>query len=137
MGYSDERHAWGKQKEVELMAIIQSFFDEPLTPTEEQTSRKDWVSDNWVVELKSRTDRYTSKSFTTWWVPVSKFINLGDKNLAVFYYWNADKTLWRLKYSADKLSEYSTGFPWDGFAVSKQLHYNIPATEFELVRIVP
>ena len=133
MGYTNERNAWGKQKEIELYGVIQSFFDEPLMPTE-ATFSKDWVSENWMVELKSRTGKYTSTSFKTWWIPVCKFINLGGKQLAVFYYWDSDKTLWRLKYSPERVAEYETDFPWDGYAQSKQLHYAIPASDFELIK---
>jgi hypothetical protein len=137
MGFTAERNTWGKQKEIELYQIIQSLFDEPLIPTESPTDKKDWVSDNWLVELKSRRGKYTSNSFKTWWVPVSKFEDLGNKKLAIFYYWDADKTLWRLKIDPERIDKYKIDYPWDGFAPSKQLHYAIPAEDFQLVQIVP
>ena len=134
MGFTAERNTWGKQKEIQLQQVIQSFFNEPLTPTADPTAKSDWVSDNRLVELKSRTGKYNSTSFKTWWIPVCKFENLGGKNIAIFYYWDSDKTLWRLKYSPERIAEYDTDYPWDGYAASKQLHYAIPASDFELVK---
>jgi hypothetical protein len=138
IGFNKKRNEFGVAQERKLEKFIQTFFEEPITPTEKTFATKDWTTSERSIELKSRTDKYTSESFDTWLCPVCK-IQEGIP-FTLFYYYLSDGTIWKWDYEGDYAIDFKTEFPRDWSKPggrSTQIHYLIPKEVFQLVGRLP
>jgi hypothetical protein len=97
-------HTFGWNLETKLQPTIEEFLGEPIVKTAARYCEVDWMtaqSKHWVNELKGRpTYRVTdgkyqdSKSFDTWMCPTTKKKLDGYEDLIIWYYWEADNSLW-------------------------------------------
>lgn len=122
------KYKYGKDKEIELFETIQTLVGEPITQTTGRFDNKDYTSDNYYIELKSRRI-FDSNKYSHWLVPSCKFKN-NDKKLVVFYHWQGDNTLWRYDFNPEDVKEFiSKKGP-----VSNQHHYDIPKRFFTITQ---
>jgi len=121
------RYTWGKEKEVLLKSRIESNIKEPITLILNTTDTKDYVSDTYFLELKSRRF-YDSNQYSDWLVPQSKFKDK-QKKIVIYYHWQKDDTLFRYNYSPETLATCKL----DKGPISDQLHYYIPKHYFTQV----
>ena len=103
--FCPERYKYGKNKEAELLIRIQNNLGENIIPTENKFDTKDYTSDNYHIELKSR-QYYDSNKYDYWFLPVSKIKNNSEKKLVIVYHWSKDDTLWRYDYNPIHLEEF-------------------------------
>ena len=134
----DARHTFGWALESKLQPKLEAFLEEPLMKTASRYCEVDWKSSrtkHWLCELKGRpTYRITdgiyqdSKTFDTWMVPTTKKIIDGYDDLIIWYYWEADDSLWYWCWDAETAA---------GFRVipnkKGQLTYLIPSELFTKV----
>lgn len=99
---------------------------EELKETPTLYSIFDWESENYLIELKSRTGQYTAESFDTWLLPCCKADFATDKKKVFFYFWSNGHKLYRLDYDSEKFATYQRGKPWG----SDQEHLFIPKSEW-------
>jgi hypothetical protein len=124
--------------ETKLQPKLEDFLGEPLMKTAERYCEIDWKtvgSRHWVVELKSRpkyriTDgKYQdSKSFDTWMIPTTKRKPEGYDDLLVWYYWEADDSLWYWCWDEESAKTFKVMPNKNG-----QLTYHVPAELFTKV----
>jgi hypothetical protein len=125
--YCPIRYEYGKKKEAELLDRIGEDLKEPITPTENRYDTKDYISDNYNIELKSRR-YYDCNKYSNWLVPCNKFLTT-EKKLVVYYHWEKDDTLWRYDYNSNDKKD----FIFRKSPVSDQDHYDIPKKFFNLI----
>jgi len=100
------RYQYGKAKEAELLIRIQDSITETITPTVDPFDKKDFTSDNYHIELKSR-QYYDSNKYAFWFLPVSKIKNRDTtKKLVIIYHWQKDDTLWRYDFNPTDIEEF-------------------------------
>jgi hypothetical protein len=126
--YSPEQYNYGKNKEAELLGRIGGDLKETVTPTVNQFDTKDYTSDNYNIELKSRRF-FDSNKYPNWLIPTNKFLQNNDKKLVVYYHWEKDDTLWKYCYNPDDVKNFIFG---EG-PISTQDHYSIPKRFFTLI----
>jgi hypothetical protein len=123
------RYDYGKRKESELLERIQEDLKEEVTPSEDPFCSHDYTSENYNIELKSRT-RFDCNQYPNWFVPCNKFIDKNsEKKLVVYYHWEKDDTLWRYDYNSEDV----TNFIFRKSTVSDQDTYDIPKRFFSLI----
>lgn len=125
--FCSQRYAFGKEYEIILKDLIEQDVGESITCTLHKTDTKDYISDNYNIELKSRRF-YKSDKYPDWLVPVSKFKDI-TKPLIIYYYWIGDATLWRYDYNPETLNTCRI----DKSPISDQLHYYIPKQYFQKI----
>ena len=127
MGFCVERNKFGKQKETELFDRIQTDLGETIVQELNQYSKKDYKSNNYNIELKSRR-YYDCNKYPEWLVPCSKFSDT-SKPLIIYYFWDKDKTLWRYDYNQDDKKD----FVFRKSPISEQDHFDIPKRFFRQI----
>lgn len=130
-----EKHLWGWELEVKLKPIMEFILAEEMTKTDLRFDEIDFITDERYVELKGRpkiSDKgklQTRHMFQGWVVPADK-VQFKDKPVTVFYYWDADQTLWRCDYDKEDWDTFNKGIPpWK----SSQIHYWVPQDRWTLV----
>ena len=128
-------HTFGWALETKLQPKIEEFLGEPLEKTASRYCEVDWKSrltKHWLNELKGRpTYRITdgkyqdSKSFPTWMVPTTKRKSDEYEDLLIWYYWEADNSLWYWCWDDETASTFEVRPNKNG-----QLTYHIPAELF-------
>ena len=131
-------HRFGFNLETRLQPAIEQFLEEPLVKTASRYCEIDWKSSrskHWAVELKGRpkyriTDgKYQdSTSFPTWMVPTTKRKPDGYEDLVIWYYWEADDSLWYWCWDEESAKTFEVWPNKNG-----QLTYHIPAHLFTRV----
>ena len=124
--YTEEQYNFGKQKETELLPVIEKALGESVIPTVNRYNKVDFVSENYNIEVKSRTGYSTA--FNTWLVPVNKFKDQ-TKKLAIIYHWSKDNSNWLYIFDPNDVNAFIVG---EG-PNSRQEHYNIPKHFFNLI----
>jgi len=138
--YNKARHDFGKLGEEEVLPLIEMILGENLTPTEKFYDTMDAVSDNYWVEIKTRSDRYHwEQDFIEkegWLIPACKIERALNetKQCCFYYYWKSDKSLWELEFSPKKIEGLVPKVP--GWHSDKQLHYYIPRERWTLIEFV-
>ena len=125
--FCTSRHKFGKEKEVELLERLQNNLGEPISPTEERFDLKDYISEKYNIELKSRR-YYKSDKYTHWLVPTSKFQDT-SKPLVIYYFWDGDQTLWRYDYNPEDVVNWKKA----PSPISRQEHYWIDKKYFRKI----
>ena len=131
-------HTFGWALETKLQPTIEEFLGEPLMKTASRWCEVDWKSSrskHWLCELKGRpTYRTTdnqyqdSKSFDTWMVPTTKRKIDDYEDLVIWYYWEADNSLWYWCWDDETAKTFEVRPNKNG-----QLTYHIPAEYFTRV----
>lgn len=138
--YNKARHDFGKLGEEEVLPLVEMILGENLTPTEKFYDTMDAVSDNYWVEIKTRSDRYHwEQDFIEkegWLIPACKIDRAmsEEKKCCFYYYWKSDKSLWELEFSPEKIEGLVPRVP--GWHSDKQLHYYIPRERWTLIEFV-
>lgn len=130
-----QTHTFGWSLESRLQPKLEEFLGEPLCKTASRFCEVDWISQrsrHWVNELKGRpTYRITdgmyqdSRSFDTWMVPTTKKKVPGYDDLLVWYYWEADDSLWYWCWDDESAATFTVRPNKNG-----QMTYYIPASLF-------
>jgi len=116
-----QRSRFGLPYEKLLQPVLESILQTTLHHTDSPTDTMDFWSDKYFVEVKTRTDNYHyTQSFIQkdgWILPFCKMIRAkqetaGGKKVVFFYYWTADKSLWRWDYDESILSSCKTEIPF-------------------------
>ena len=114
------RSKLGSYYEIVLKPALELDMDRTLTKTAETTDTMDFVGKNCFVELKSRGDSYHYSQWFIkkdgWILPTCKLRRALEEyekgNQVVFYYfWKADKTLWRWDFHPDCLNVIKNKYP--------------------------
>ena len=125
--FCPSRNRFGKEKEIELLEKVQNNLGENINLETNQYSIKDYNSNKYNIELKSRRF-YNSDKYSEWLIPSCKFQD-ASKPLVIYYYWDGDKTLWRYDYNPEDVIH----FKKRKSPISSQDHYDIPKSFFTLV----
>ena len=142
--YNKARHDFGKKGEAEALPLIELVIGETLTPTEKFYDTMDAVSDNYWVEIKTRSSKYHHEdAFIVregWLVPACKIERAkqeaaSGKKTNFYYYWKSDNSLWELEWDESKTADLTPSVP--SWHADKQLHYYIPQDRWVLVVFVP
>lgn len=135
--YNHQRHQYGITQEQKLKPLLEAFVGETLTKTRHRYDIMDFVSDSFLVELKSRSLRYHPDDFSTWLLPVCKGEEAKknkNKTVLFFYHWATTDQIFVLEYNQDLFATFHKEIPeWH---LEKQEHYFVPATEFSLVEFI-
>ena len=128
-------HTFGWNLETKLQPKLEEFLGEPLAKTRARYCEVDWMtssSKHWVNELKARpTYRITdgmyqdSSSFDTWMCPTTKRKTEGYDDLLIWYYWEADNSLWYWCWDDESAKTFQVKPNKNG-----QMTYMIPANLF-------
>jgi hypothetical protein len=124
-------HEHGLNAEINLKSRLEEALDESITKTTNRYDIADYISDNWVVELKSRRklDRWgkpqTPERFETWLLPSCKIDAYQEgKELVFFYHYEYDDSLWYIVYDPDTFVNFSRERPY--WHATKQEHLLVP-----------
>lgn len=122
------KQEFGKACEDALKPVLERILGEELTPTRYTFDTRDYESDSFDVELKSRTRFHTPMMYETWLVPCSK-VEGKNKRVVIFYYWAYNRSLYRCDFDEETWSSFekSTG------PCTSQLHYWVPSSSWTLV----
>jgi hypothetical protein len=120
-------HTYGWKKEVELKGRLEELLGEEITKHDERFHTWDYYTDDYEIELKSRTDKYTEHSFGTWQVPECKTKGL-SKELIIFYHFGSTNSLFYIIYEEDLFKTYDVIINKGG-----QRTIEIPAKHFTKV----
>ena len=136
--YNKERHDFGKQGEGLVLPMVEMIIGESLTPTEKFYDTMDAESDNYWVEIKTRSKTYHwEDDFIQkegWLIPACKIqraLAETEKKVCFYYFWKSDSTLWELEFTPDKIVGLEPRVP--GWHKEKQLHYYIPQERWTLI----
>jgi hypothetical protein len=139
--YNKERHTFGKLGEEEVLPLVEMVLGENLTPTEKFYDTMDAVSENYWVEIKTRSDKYhwtdTLIADEGWLIPACKIkraLSETTKKVCFYYYWRRDKSLWELEFSPEKIEGLEPRVPW--WHQQKQLHYYIPQERWTRIEFI-
>lgn len=138
--YNKVTHDFGKIGEREVLPLVEMILGEELTPTEKFYDTMDAVSDNYWVEIKTRSDRYHwEQEFIEkegWLIPSCKIERAmnEEKKCCFYYYWMSDKSLWELEFSPEKIEGLTPKVP--GWHHDKQEHYYIPRDRWTLIEFI-
>ncbi len=131
-------HTFGWSKELDLKPRIEGAVEEEITKTATRYDSADFISNTYVIELKSRRkyDRkgnlVTSKTYDTWLLPVCKGdIQTDGKDLLFLYYFEGDDTLWYALYDKELFDTFYQERP--SFHPTGQLHWYVPSSAFTLL----
>lgn len=100
----------GLYYETILKPALEQSIGEVLVKTEDERDTMDFESQNYFVELKTRSDQYHySQSFIKkdgWLLPSCKIRRAREevargKKVVFFYFWKAGKSLWRWDFSEE------------------------------------
>jgi hypothetical protein len=102
-----EKHLYGWKKEVELQGRLEDLFGEPITKTTARYNKHDWVSTDYLIDLKCRMPPVTENSYPDWDAPVCKFFVPEDgKQVVCFYYFEASGNLFYIIYDPELFATY-------------------------------
>lgn len=139
--YNKERHDFGKLGEEEVLPLVELVLGESLTPTEKFYDTMDAVSENYWVEIKTRSTKYHWEDKVIadegWLIPACKIkraLAETTKKVCFYYYWRRDKSLWELEFSPEKIEGLEPSVPW--WHQQKQLHYYIPQQRWTMIEFV-
>jgi len=138
--YTKARHDFGKSGEKIVLPLVEMLLGEKFTPTANFYDTMDAVSENYWVEIKTRSDKYHWKQDLIekegWLIPACKIQRAMNekKKCCFYYYWMSDKSLWELEFSPDKIQGLTPKVP--GWHSDKQLHYYIPRDRFTQIDFV-
>ena len=139
------RHVFGWKCEKILHPILEEVLQEPLTKTSNRFNSIDFKGSYWTTELKSRPkidergQPQDSERFNTWVLPCCKVVlpetqelvddSEIDGEIAFFYFWEGDNSLWFCRYNKQKFETYLRGVPvWH-----TQEHFFIPRRDWERI----
>jgi len=132
-------HTFGWSKETCLKERIEAHLNEPITKTNSRYDTFDFTSDSYVIELKSRRGKDKNRkpvvysTYPDWLVPCSKTINLEEKDIIFFYYFEGDDSLWFLKYDYNLFETFPREIPF--WHPTSQEHFYIPREYFTRVEL--
>ena len=141
------RHVFGWKCEKILQPFLEQHLGQTLSKTSNRFNSIDYRGNDCIAELKSRPtldergERQDSKKYQTWLLPSCKVIQrrtledgtskrvwITDKNnIYFFYFWEADNSLWALKYDRALFKTFLRGVP----VFSEQEHFFIPSHHFQ------
>lgn len=128
--YNKERHDFGKLGEEEVLPLVEMILGENLTPTEKFYDTMDAESENYWVEIKTRSKTYHWQDKIMkegWLIPACKIqraLAETEKKVCFYYYWKSDSSLWELEFKPILVADLVPRIPpWHK---EKQLHYYIP-----------
>lgn len=122
------RHIFGWKQEESLLPVLEELFGEPLQKFEDRYSRWDYQTENYLIELKSRMYPLTQDTYETWMIPVCKTTEV-NKELAIFYNFEQDKSLFYIIYDKEQFDTYKIVKNRYG-----QSTYLVPKSDFTQVR---
>lgn len=135
------RSKLGYYYEMVLKPALETDMGRCLTKTSEETDTMDFVGKNCFVELKTRSDQFHYNLWYIkkdgWILPTCKIRRAIDEyhrgNEVVFYYfWKADKTLWRWNFHPEHLNEIQNKYPeWH---LDKQEQSYVPESFWTMVK---
>jgi hypothetical protein len=138
--YNKVRHDFGKIGEKIVLPMVEMILGETLTPTEKFYDTMDAVSNNYWVEIKTRSDKYHWEQPLIekegWLIPACKIDRAlrEDKKCCFYYYWTSDESLWEMEFSLEKIEGLVPAIPW--WHAEKQLHYYIPRERWTLIEFI-
>lgn len=139
--YNKARHDFGKLGEEEVLPLIEMLLGENLTPTTKFYDTMDAVSENYWVEVKTRSKEYHWDDKVIkregWLIPACKIqraLSETTKKVCFYYYWKSDSSLWELEFSPKAIEGLVPSVPW--WHKEKQLHYYIPQERWTLIDFV-
>ena len=132
-------HIYGWNKELDLWPLLETELCCKLEKTEARFDAVDFENDKYVVEIKARRSLgprgrpVTSATYSTWLLPACKgeAVEKSGKRGVFFYFFEGDRTVWRLDYDAERFAKYEQKVP--PAHPTGQMHYYIPADEWRLV----
>lgn len=110
----------GYHYESKLKPVIQKQIGETITKTTLQTDTMDFESESTFAELKSRSDQYHYSQWFIkrdgWLLPTCKINRAKEelkkgKKVIFFYFWVADKSLWRLDFTEEGCLDMNHKYP--------------------------
>lgn len=138
--YNKARHEFGKQGEAEVLPLIEAVIGELIRPTEKHYDTMDGESDNFWIEVKTRTSAYHYTDAVIekegWLIPACKIerAKIERKRVRFYYFWRKDNSLWELEFSPEVIADLKPRVPY--FHKDKQLHYYIPGSRWTRIEFV-
>lgn len=138
--FNKARHEFGKSAEKDIKPYLEFLLGEELTKTESAYDTMDFVSENYFIELKTRTVRYHWDTPLIhkegWLIPACKIdrARKEKKKVLFFYFWKSDNSLWELEYSPEAFADLEPAIP--SWHADKQLHYYVPQDRWRLISIM-
>ena len=96
----------GIQKENEVFNIIVEYFNDNITQSKEKYSPYDFVGDNNLYELKSRTNKYDTYSTTM--ITTNKIYDNKNNNKTLIMLFNFTDGLYYIKYDIEIFKSFKT-----------------------------
>jgi len=135
--FNKERHDFGLLGESVVLPLVEQIIGEPILKTSSVYDTVDGESENYLIEIKTRTSRYHWTDALIeqegWLIPACKIerAQTSTKKVCFYYYWTADKSLWELEYSPDVFAQLTPTIPpWHA---DHQRHYYVKRNEWTLI----
>ena len=119
---------------------MEMILGENLTPTVKFYDTMDAESENYWVEIKTRSKTYHWEDKIMeegWLIPACKIKRAMEektKKVCFYYYWKSDCSLWELEFSPAAIEGLEPSVPW--WHKEKQLHYKIPQDRWTKIEFV-
>jgi hypothetical protein len=119
----EEYAAFGLPLESKLKPVLEKDIGAPLVKTGNMYDTADFLSGDAYVELKCRRPHHEKDDYNLWILPMCKTL-CKDKPVVIYYYWDNDKSLYRIDYDEDTwfANKYNKGIPMG----SNQNHWWVP-----------
>jgi hypothetical protein len=134
MRFNKERWEFGKASEKEIKPFLESIIGEPLIPTSKFYDTMDFESESYLIELKTRSNKYHWDSPVIlkegWLLPECKIdrAKKETKKVLFFYFWASDQSLWTLEYSPEVFADLKPKIPF--WNPDRQPHFYVPQDEW-------
>lgn len=128
MVFLKECYKFGKEKEAQVLPIIQKYFSSDIQPAEDKFSKFDFFDDDTIYELKSRTNKKDTYPDTM--ITLDKCTD--DKPLILLF--NYIDCLAYIKYDKEQFTKYKTKmFSKVYIKKDEKLHLYIPISDLTVI----
>jgi len=125
MTFKNSWYKYGKQKESQILPILNEFFGSEIKAYDERYTNHDFYDNNYEYELKSRTVKKTQFKDTL--IAVNKIC--GDKPIRLIF--NYTDCLCYILYDKERFDTYRK----DYVRGEDKLHFMIPIEDLETIKV--
>jgi len=136
--FNKERWDYGKAGQTEILSFLESYLGEQITETTAFYDTMDGKTKTWDLEVKTRTPKYNWDhpliQQEGWLIPCCKVetARATKRPTVFFYFWKADKSIWKLDYSEAAFADLKPVIPpWHK---EQQRHYYVPFKRWTRIR---